>query len=98
MPALGLQSISITNLVPLKKIFFNMIIAQTQKKTYAKNALAWLTCGPIGYPGWDWPSWLCSDGLLLASDWTEPSRPPGGATGERAEMKMGGGGGREMPP
>lgn len=47
-----------------------------------------LTCGPIGYPGWDWPSWLCSEGLLLASDWTEPSRPPGRATGGRRKQKQ----------
>lgn len=56
----------------LKNIIAHMII-------YTKNGFVRLTCGPIGYPGWDWPSWLCSDGLLLASDWTEPSRPPGGA-------------------
>lgn len=55
-----------------KNLIAHMII-------YTKNGSVRLTCGPIGYPGWDWPSWLCSDGLLLASDWTEPSRPPGGA-------------------
>lgn len=46
-----------------------------------------LTCGPIGYPGWDCPSWLCSEGLLLVSDWTEPSRAPERATGRREEKK-----------